>query len=183
MSAKTIITEPEVWRADAHLSDLALTLVVDGEEALLPRSARHHLAGCTQCGARLGETAALAAATAAALAPVADDAVVAALATEPMPSSAPRFAFPRSALLVALALAGLGSAPAVVSLVREAPSVVTAWASNLPFVVSTSLRVLRGVLERLGPALPFAPLASAIALVLLGIVLVRLLPARRGEMA
>jgi hypothetical protein len=182
MNGKPTITHEECWRDDGHLSELSLTIAVDGEEALLPAEARAHLGQCEDCMGRLGEAAELVAVAATALEQVATDAAAEASALAPV-SSGRGVAFPKRALLAALVLAGVCSLPAVVGLANALPSLLATWAGGVPFALQTGMRVLRRVLEHAAPILAFAPFAAALALVLVGIVLVRLLPARRGDVA
>jgi hypothetical protein len=184
MTTVMTMTREQSWRDDGHVSDLALTLAVDGEDALLGADARDHLASCEACSARLGEAAELAAVAAMALEHVAADSAAQATALSLAPvSSGRRFAFPKRAMLAAVVLAGLCSAPAAVGMARSLPSLLAMSAGGVPFAFHTGLRVLRRVLEHAAPVLAFAPFAAALVLVLVGIVLVRLLPARRGDVA
>jgi len=45
------------WEASGHLSEVALSAVADGEDALLDEGMRGHLDGCDACAERLGQVA------------------------------------------------------------------------------------------------------------------------------
>lgn len=49
----------ELWQTDGHASELALTVLADGQDELLPAELAAHVHGCDACTARLGSAALL----------------------------------------------------------------------------------------------------------------------------
>ncbi|WP_437778098.1 hypothetical protein [Sorangium sp. So ce1097] len=99
-----------VWQPDGHLTDVALTALGDGEEAILPDGAAAHVARCPICSAALGRTALLSLRAGELLR--AQAASASSCASEP---AAPRAPLPIPAIAFALALSALGAAPSLAS--------------------------------------------------------------------
>lgn len=102
-----------VWQADGHLTEVALTVLGDGEEALLPESAPAHAAGCLRCSAGLGHAALLSLRTGEALR---DRPPVAApvRSARPVRAAAQPAQLPLPAILAALSISALGATPSLV---------------------------------------------------------------------
>ncbi|WP_433930249.1 hypothetical protein AB3662_40360 [Sorangium cellulosum] len=96
-----------VWQPDGHLTDIALTTLGDGEEAILPGGAAAHVARCQICSSALGRTALLSLRAGEMLRAHAAPSG----AGEP---AAPRAPLPIPAIAFALALSALGAAPSLV---------------------------------------------------------------------
>jgi len=91
MSPETLA--PDIaWEPSGHLSEVALSVVADGEDALLDAAMRAHLDGCEACALQLGGVAMRAATVATALRDPAAAAVIRDVRA-PMPASVAQ-AFP-----------------------------------------------------------------------------------------
>jgi hypothetical protein len=108
-----------VWQQDGHLSDIVLSSVADGETDIVPLEALSHLEHCEQCSTRFGAEALLSMHASELLAEVSR---ASAHAPAAVPSRAARVAvegnlshLPKRAIFGALALAAMGSMPALVA--------------------------------------------------------------------
>jgi len=176
MTSETLA--PDIaWEPSGHLSEIALTALADGEEALLDAAMHGHLGSCEACAVRLGEAAMRSAevadvlsalpSTARAEAPASVVAVpapvIAVGRSSPVPK-APRRKVPVAAIVGALAVAMLGAAPSVMSL----PAEVEQTASVLRKVLPSFVRLLPQAIDRLSSDLrgPGAVLMWGLALAL-----------------
>jgi hypothetical protein len=149
-----------VWDG-AHLSDLGLTCLADGEEEILERNAIVHLEACEWCARRLGKTALLAEAVGAGVASV-DGA---------RSSRAPVRAAhkPWQALFAGVVVAMLAGLPMLMHLGRTTSGVMLFVTRGLPvlarggFALATN-QAVRG-------ALPMASLAASALLVVMGMMI------------
>lgn len=127
------------WEPSGHLSEVALSVMADGEDALLDATMHAHLASCEACAMQLGSVALRAASVAGAL------------------SRAPAFAAEvRSSLPIAGEIQVIASVPAPVI-------VAQAIANEAALAPATTRPASR---RRRVPALP---IAAAMAIALLGI--------------
>jgi hypothetical protein len=180
----TVLPDDLVWDApeggdrpgEAHLSELALTAIADGEEALLPEVARDHVERCEACAMKLGDAAMLSSAIGDALRAVPHvPHAMPSVAPAKVESVRPKARVPRGAIAIGLALAVIGAVPMMLDL----PALV----SDLGFYLSHGVPVLfRGgvSLARAGvfsAAVPVLTAMSACVLVIASIVLMRRLPA------
>jgi len=187
-----------VW-LDGHLTDVALSALADGEEAILPEQAAAHAAGCAACGGALGHAALLSLRVGEALreaqpAPVAEalpaEAAGAAgaagvtnalarpaaeVAAQASPGLIPEAArpLPVTAVVAALVIAALASAPQLAAARVQLPEMVQAlWVG-----LAVTARAARTVMEGGGPEAPgwFAalPWVSAALLVMVGLAVAR----------
>ena len=178
-----------VW-LDGHLTDVALSALADGEEAILPEQAAAHAAGCAACGGALGHAALLSLRVGEALreaqpAPVAEalpaDAAgalarpAAEVAAQASPGLIPAAArpLPVTAVVAALVIAALASAPQLAATRVQLPEMVQAlWVG-----LAVTARAARTVMEGGGPEAPgwFAalPWVSAALLVMVGLAVAR----------
>jgi len=172
-----LLPDDLVWDADhlpRHLSEIALTAIADGEEAILPAAARTHLDACEACAKKVGEAAMLSSAIGSMLraAPAPVQAELAAVKE----SVRPKAKMPRGAIAIGLALAVLGAVPMMLDL--------PAFASNALFYVKFGAPILvRGALSFVragvfGPLVPLLTFASACVLLVASFVLLRRLPPR-----
>lgn len=189
MTSETLA--PDIgWEPSGHLSEIALTALADGEEALLDATMHEHLGTCDACAARLGEAAMRSAHVAdafthlGALAPtlvqertpakVIAAAPVIALPATALPVSVtssssrpPRRKVPVAPIAAALVVAMLGAAPSVLSL----PAEVAQTASVLRKLLPSFVRLLPQALDRLwsGPGGSAALLVWTLSLALVAV--------------
>ncbi len=57
--APETLPEDLLYAEDGHASDVALTCLADGEEALIPQAVRAHVSACPRCAGHLGNAALL----------------------------------------------------------------------------------------------------------------------------
>jgi hypothetical protein len=164
-----------LWEG-AHVSELALTAIADGQEAILGDGAVEHVEACERCTSRLGRIALVSSTVGEALvhargvgASEASSATATAVgAPRAMPGGSARATAgrPLRALAVGLAVAMLAAVPAVNDILR-APAFASTLAAHaikalvhLGVALATSHSVSRG--------LPSATLAASALLSLLG---------------
>ncbi|HRG97236.1 MAG TPA: hypothetical protein PLR99_13375 [Polyangiaceae bacterium] len=122
------LPEDLLYAEDGHASDVVLTCLADGEDALVPAALRAHVLACEDCGAQLGNAALLSLR--------ADDAVRGYVAARPRPAHSPGL---ERALALGFLVAVLSAAPRLASLPEELPRVGRALALGGP----SYLRLLR----------------------------------------
>jgi anti-sigma factor RsiW len=153
-----------VWTADGHLSEVAMTTIADGEEAILPRDAFGHLGLCEACAAGVESAASLSAAVSRAL-------------TVPAPAEVPqavpvRLAFPVWAAALAVTIATLATLPNL--------SAMRTWIARLWWAFREGTPVLTrqavSILPHAWNWLPLVSLTAAMLLLLVGLSVARLAP-------
>jgi hypothetical protein len=164
MKSPSLLADELVWTSEGHLSDVAMTAIADGEEAILPRDAFSHLGLCAGCALGVETAAALSADVNLAL-------------TAPAAAGAPEkvekhLAFPYWAATLAVVVGGLATFPNL--------HVLRAWFARTwwAFREGTPL-VTRHVASALPQAwswLPMMSLVAAMLLLLAGLSVVRLAP-------
>ena len=177
-----------VWEGDeaAHLSELALTAIADGEEAILPASAMAHVETCEACGRKLGEAAMLSSVIGAALrgapSPMTATATATATATKTRDSGRPRARLPLGAISAGLALAIFGAIPMLLDFPSFVADARLFALRGLPVVLRGGVSVARsGGFDRTASTLT---IASAFVLVIASFFLLRRsLPSRASRTA
>jgi hypothetical protein len=151
-----------VWTGQGHLSEVAMTAIADGEEAILPRDAFGHLGICEACAAGVENAASLSASISRALtAPVAEQAAAEA-----------RLVFPVWAATVAVAVAAVATLPNL--------GAVHGWMGRMWWALREGTPVLTRqavtFLPRAWNWLPMMSLTAAMLLLLVGLSVARLAP-------
>jgi hypothetical protein len=190
------------WETDGHLTEVALTMLADGETALLDEGAAPHVAGCEACSARLGAAALMALRVGeelpgiAARARVADLAPMAALAASPAASpaadKAPAVelsrpeaglasvrALPLRAIAAAMAIAAVGAAPSIVAGTHKLPELVMTAFRGLILMGRTVASIAQGSASDALLVAPALSWLSAVFLVLSGLAVARVMSRRR----
>jgi hypothetical protein len=153
-----------VWTADGHLSEVAMTAIADGEEAILPRDAFGHLGVCEACAVGVEGAASLSATVSRAL-------------TSPVPADVPaaapvRLVFPVWAVTLVMTIAAVATLP------NLGPT--RAWVSRALWVLREGTPVLTrqaaSLLPRAWSWLPLMSLTAAMLLLLVGLSVARLAP-------
>jgi len=153
-----------VWTGEGHLSEVAMTAIADGEEAILPRDAFGHLGICETCAAGVENAASLSASISRALsAPVA---VEAARTVET------RIAFPVWAATLALAVAAMATLPSLGAVRAGMGRMWWAFREGTPLLT----RHAASFLPRAWNWLPVMSLTAAMLLLLVGLSVARLAP-------
>lgn len=176
-----VLPDDLVWEVEAdaaHLSELALTAIADGEEAILPASAMTHVETCEACGRKLGEAAMLSSAIGAALrgastatAMSTEAATATATATKTPISNRPRARLPLGAIAAGLALALFGAIPMLLNLPSLFADVRFFAFRGLPVLFRGGVSVARsGVFDRTASTLT---IASAFVLIVTSFLLLR----------
>jgi hypothetical protein len=164
MKAPGQLPKEIVWTADGHLSEVAMTAIADGEEAILPRDAFGHLGVCEVCAVGVEGAASLSAAVSRAL-------------TAPAPAEVahaipPRLAFPVWAAALAMAVAAVATLPNLGAL--------RAWMSRLWWTLREGMplftRHAASLLPHAWNWLPLMSLTAAMLLLLVGLSVARLAP-------
>lgn len=163
MKAPEELPRELVWTSEGHLSDVAMTAIADGEEAILPRDAFGHLGLCDACALGVERAAALSADVNLALAAPLESAKEEAKA---------HIAFPYWAAALATAVGALATFPNL--------GVLKAWIARMwwAFREGTPLvtRHVALVLPHASRLLPLMSLAAAMLLLLAGLSVARLAP-------
>lgn len=111
-----------VWQADGHLTEIAITAMADGEQAILPQEAVAHANACDACADALGKAALLSLRAGEALREMGGAGVVVVPAPITRPAEAPEAPKPPIAAIgAAVLLAAIGAAPAFVADARRLP--------------------------------------------------------------
>lgn len=159
----------DLWRKDGHLSDLVLTALADGQDALYPKEALEHAETCTDCARRLGQTALLSLRVSEALA---DARVVRGIEAEPRLG----VGLPLYALVAALALALLGSVPRLLEFLYSLEEAPRSLMETTLVAIKGVMLLFRGATQQDTAAVVLAWCASALALLALGGLVARLAP-------
>ena len=200
-TTKHLLPDELVREADGHLADAALACIADGEVDLVPPASLEHLDGCDRCSHRLGEAALLSIAAREALvaAPlVLSPARPAELALpvtmggdppypppQPVQEATPalvpaterpraRRPLPVAAIAAALAIALVTGFPSIVDAIQNAPATIRAAFGSVPFLVRVGAAFLRAAPWGLGRVALLIKLASALAMVALGLRVARM---------
>jgi|GEM_PF-1762821 len=192
---------PELtWETDGHLTEVALTMLADGEAALIDEGAAPHVAGCEACSARLGAAALMALrvgeelpamaaraqleeqAAALEVARAANDAP--ARGTEmalarPAPMVTGVRALPLRAIAAALVIAAVGSLPSLVVGTHKLPELLMTVFRGLVMIGRTVAGVAQGSARDALLVAPALSWLSAVLLVFSGLAVARVMSRRR----
>ncbi len=156
-----LLPEELLWAAGDHASDIVLTALADGQQAIVPMPVRLHIERCTACMAHLGNTALLSLHVDRQLAVRAEHDRVTA-----------RRPLPRRAIGIGLVVAFAGLVPSIL----DGEATARALTDNVPLF----LRGLGTLVRRLdapgSPAGLIVTYAAGAMLVVMGLALVRVLP-------
>ena len=158
-----------------HLSEVALSMIADGEDALVPIAAHTHLETCDRCAVKLGELALLSVS-------VADAMQIATKSESFAPVSRSQRPVPVWAIAVGLVIALLGSGPALVALPAQLGGWLLAVPRALPSFLRSTVVVARALAEALADRGPVVPIAVACVMIIVGLLVARAAP-RRMETA
>lgn len=128
MKTRDMLPAELLWEDDAHLSEVALTALADGEDAIVPERAHLHLAECEHCARKLGQLAVLSFEAGAAL-------VAMEAAREAEALSRPRPKLPIFAMAAALIVAVIGALPTLRDLPALLSQIKWLFSDGLPLVV------------------------------------------------
>lgn len=144
------------WQPDGHVTEVALTMIADGEHALVLPGAIAHVDACEACSARLGSAAMLSLR-------VADEAPLLAEAlarATPVPVSSPRTRpLPVGAIAVALALAALGAAPSLAEVPERLPGLLASVVRLAPMLMRSAVVLVESAPSEIAPALSWVTAA------------------------
>jgi hypothetical protein len=159
-----------VWTSEGHLSDVAMTAIADGEEAILPRDAFGHLGMCDVCAAGVESAASLSASVSRALS--------APIPAEVNLATPVRLAFPVWAATLAIAVAAVATLPNL--------GPMRAWMGRMWWAFREGTPVLTrhaaAFLPRAWSWVPLMSVTAAMLLLLAGLSVARLAPRAVGEM-
>lgn len=171
-----LLPEELLWADGGHASDVVLTALADGEDAIVPEVARRHVGNCVHCTHALGRVALLSVHASEELEHVRAIApeLVRPERAKPevvMPVEAPRWRLPWVALAAALVLAALGSVPTLASAPSEVASGSRVFVQNLPLALRHVTVAVRAagdagdalLVVNLGSALLFAVMSALVA--------------------
>jgi len=153
-----------VWTEEGHLSEIAMTAIADGEEAILPRDAFGHLGLCEVCAAGVESAASLSIAVSRAL-------------SDPKPAQATeaievRIPFPQRAAALAVVVGALATLPNLAA--------VHTWIGRMWWTLREGTPILTRqaitFLPRAASWLPIMSLTAAMLLLLVGLSVARLAP-------
>jgi hypothetical protein len=157
-----------IWQHDGHVTDVVVTAMADGEEAIVPEVALGHVEGCDVCSRRLGEAALLSLHI--------EQRVVALAACQ----AAQRPRFPWPAVLAALAVAGVGMVPALLEVPEGFASLVQAFVQGLPLTMRSVALMVRTIPDHLQGTLLAMVFGSAVVLALTGFGIARTMTRARS---
>ncbi len=165
-----------LWAEDGHASEVAITTLADGQEALLPPELVAHVYACFPCTEQLGAAALLSLSVGETLAHIPDLATEAAR-TDSAPSSVSRrlAALPLRAVAAAIGLAALGALPTLAQVPAQLTRYSADFTRSIPLFTKSGLLVLRGLSGHAGPL--WFTVASAAILMATAVAVTRALPA------
>jgi hypothetical protein len=180
-----------VWQADGHLTEIALTALADGQDAILPEDAAAHVVACGPCAAALGHAALLslqagealreadAGAAEAARADAGRAAQEKAGAEAPRVSApAPAWPLPVAAVMAALTAAALGAAPRLGARAAQLPDAIQELGRALLVAMRAGRAIAEsGALTSRGWLVALPWMAAAL-LLMLGLGVARAAPGR-----
>jgi hypothetical protein len=156
------------WEGD-HLSEVALTVLADGQDALLSVDALSHAGSCEACAMKLGALAELSMGLGEAMHDLPKDAF---LVPEPVSARAVAPA-PRWAISVALVLAVVGVLPRMVDLPAHAIGLSSLLMRDVPVVLRGAMHLARSTSADVQRTALFVTLASAFVLIATALVVGR----------
>jgi hypothetical protein len=168
---REILPNELLWEAD-HASELAVSVLADGEESSLPRDVVSHVHSCDECAMKLGEVALVTRGVTHAVQSVKPWLPAAVLA----PVSSKRRAaqpVPYRAIAVALFLAAAGAMPSVLALPRRVADLLITLSQAAPIVGHSGVKLFE---HGLGSLWLTATCACAVLLVGAGVAATKLLP-------
>jgi hypothetical protein len=154
-----------VWDG-AHVSDLGLTAMADGQEALIEPAAMAHVDACEWCGGRLGRAALLAEAVGRGIAAVAPASERAVSSRAPRPAPAPK---PWRALSAGVAVAFLTGLPMLARLGHVATVAGMFFTRGVPVLAKGGYTLASS--DAVRSAWPAATLAASALLVVMGLMI------------
>jgi hypothetical protein len=156
------------WEGD-HLSEVALTVLADGQDAMLTTDALVHASSCEACALKLGELAELSIGLGEAMHELPREALLA-----PQPISVRAVApAPRWAISVALVLAVVGVLPRVANLPAHAAGLASLLSRDVPVVFRGALHLARSTSADVQRTVLMVSLASAFVLIATALVVGR----------
>lgn len=168
MNTDEPIPEEQLWREDGHASDLAVSALADGQDALVPERVVTHVDTCAACTERLAEAAHLALAVDVALGEAAlGHAPAFASPDSRRKPAAVSARFPLGAVALALVLAVFAQLP----LLSGGPELLNTLGSlidHLPRLAANVGVVGALVLKQAAPGLVYASLAAVLLMVFAG---------------
>jgi hypothetical protein len=149
-----------VWEG-AHVSDLGLTCIADGQEAIVDRDALYHVDACEWCAGRLGRAALLSEAVGRGVAEVVP-------ASRKSPSSVPARVAPKPwrALSAGVVVAVLAGLPVIAHIGHFATMVTTFFTRGVPVLARGGVALASS--EPVRSAFPVATLVASLLLVVMG---------------
>jgi hypothetical protein len=164
------------WEGD-HLSEVALTVLADGQDTMLTADALSHAGSCEACAMKLGELAELSIGLGDAMHELPREALLAPqrVSTRPVAPA------PRWAISVALVLAVVGVLPRVVDLPAHAVGLASLLSRDVPVVFRGALHLARSASAEVQRMALFVTLASALVLIATALVVGRR-ALRHGEL-
>jgi len=164
MKAPTLLPIELVWTEEGHLSEIAMTAIADGEEAILPRDAFGHLGLCEVCAAGVEGAASLSIAVSRAFSDPAP-----AFATEAVEVRIP---FPVRAAALAIAVGAVATLPNLAPIYRWIGRTWWTLREGTPILTRQAVTFL----PHAWSWLPVLSLTAAMLLLLAGLSVARLAP-------
>lgn len=160
MTGKTneLLPDELCWAEGRHASDVALTAIADGQLEIIPDAVQAHVTACTTCTTHLGHAALLSLHTHRQLAIVKAAAAV-------------RRPLPRTAIVLALAVAMLGLVPSILDASPDADS-ARSFARTVPVALHALYTVGQKLFAANSPAAIVLTYGSAAILVMMTLVVV-----------
>jgi hypothetical protein len=168
--SRDVLPNELLWE-EGHASELALSAIADGEDALLSRDVVAHAHSCDACAQKLGATALVTRGV--------THAVTSVKPWLPAELQAPSRTvkrterMPLGALVAAVIIAVVGATPSLLALPRHVATFVDAMVHAVPALTHGGLQVMQ---HGLGGAWVSATCACTVLLVVAGVAFVRLLP-------
>jgi hypothetical protein len=170
--SREMLPDELMWE-EGHASELAISALADGEEAIVPATAREHVDACAACTARLGGAALLSMQTSRAIGELGPLLRITPVPAASEGSKAARRGLPVHMLGAALAIAAMGALPTLVHLPTRVAELCVALLHALPTLSRGSVHLLQ---NGLGPMWLAATCVCAVLFLMTSVAVTRLLP-------
>lgn len=167
MNTSEMLSLELTFEPDGHLTDVALTALADGQDAIVPEHASKHLDECQQCVWRLGELALLA---------VDVGMVLREVPTQQQPRA--QAVFPVYALAAALAVALVGAIPLLAHAWAELVSTAAVIVRIAPHLARSAAALAQAGTSSFGPGGLLALALSCMVLLMTAFAIAKTLPSR-----
>jgi len=178
------------WQPDGHATEIALSMVADGEHALLADGVLVHVEECDACSGRLGAAALMSLRVTEELPAIAARVAAAEALPIALPIARPiakpiARPLPIGAIAAALVVAVIGAIPSLMKGLPKVPDFILSVARMLPVIGRSLVTFIQGAVSGTAGVAPALTWLSAALFLIAGLALARTMSRRhslQGEM-